>query len=519
MLILNSIFDFLTFSFKFLGNSNWAFLILSIFSIFLVLYNRKKVSYKFNLFDTLFFVFILTFLASLYFRQAPFGFVEYSSLFAGYFLYKFFQTIKFNIPKFFYYIFYLINIFTVFHFCSSSFDRLYGLTNFNQTLTTYPNLWALLMGIILILNFQSKRYFLIFSTAIAFFLTLSKTSILSLFLIVILLLFYSFRVLEKNNVCKNVLALFLALIISLGVIELKNTENYTLDRITNQSLSAQSSFNQRFVFFDQSLQMFKSFPFFGVGPGNFKALQPKYANEFYVLSEHPHNLELKILAENGIMSFIVMLAIGIIYLLINLKSLGNPHFLAFMFVLGQSQFDFNLNFTISVLICSYLLANSTKLKLKNFKYSKKIFNILLLQFIIVVLISSNDLVSSKIKNSDFLFLEPKDNQLLAKAYPNYWKFSPSKFSELSPYDNLNLHFDFAPSQSTDYDKLLNQVLDKTKVNFNFLILDDEIPYALKLACYYNLDQIHDDLKLAYTNELGKLNLNQAKQNYENSNCN
>ncbi|MBI95786.1 hypothetical protein CL656_01405 [bacterium] len=519
MPIFNTFFDFMTNGFKFLGNSNWAFLGLSITSILIVLYTRKQSKIQYNFLDTIFFSFSLIFFASLFMRQAPYGFIEYSTLFSGYFLYKFFQVKKIKIPNIAFYLFYLVNILSIIHFYISDFDRLYGLTNFNQTLTTYPNFWALIMGIVLISNFQNKKYFLTLITSISFFLTLSKTSILSMFIVVLLLLFFSFKKKNFTVVLKNLGVLFIGMILSLGLLNAKSLNSFVEERLTNNSISSQNSFNQRFIFFKQSLQMFKDFSVLGVGPGNFKSLQPTYAKEFYVLSDHPHNIGLKILSENGLLLTFITIFAGLIYLLLNIQNPINPFFLSIVFVLGQSQFDYNLNFSLSVIVCSFLLAKSTALKLKSYKFSNKFFNILLIQFIIVIMVSSIDLLNSKINNRDFLFLENGSNPNLSIKYPKFWKFNPSKFSELSPYDNLDLHLDFAPNDKSDYSNLLEDVIRKTKVNYNFLVLDDEIPYALKLACFYDLKTKFKDLKLAYTKELGKLNLNHAKQKYENTYCN
>ena len=514
-----SFFDFITNGFKFLGNSNWAFLGLSIVSVLIILYTRKKSKMQFNFLDTIFFSFSILFLATLFMRQAPYGFIEYSTLFSGYFLYKFFQIKKIKIPNIAVNLFYLVNILSIIHFYISDFDRLYGLTNFNQTLTTYPNFWALIMGIVLILNLQNKKYFLTLITSISFFLTLSKTSILSLFIVILFLIFFSFKKKNFTVIFKNLGVLFIGMILSLGLLNAKSLDSFVEERLSNNSIAAQNSFNQRFIFFKQSFQMFKDFPIFGVGPGNFKSLQPAYAKEFYVLSDHPHNIVLKILSENGLLITLVTIFAGFIYLLLNFQNPINPFFLSVVFILGQSQFDYNLNFALSVIICSFLLAKSTSLKLKNYKFSNKFFNILLIQFIIVIMISSIDLLNSKINNREFLFLENGNNPNLSIKYPKFWKFNPSKFSDLSPFDNLDLHLDFASFNNSNYNSLLEDIIRKTKINYNFLILDDEIPYALKLACIYDLKTEFKDLKLAYTKELGKLNLNHAKQKYENTYCN
>jgi len=519
MLIFNQLMELLTKGFQFFGNSNWAFLILSFVSLFFILKLRKIKNIKFNIFDTIFFIFTIFFFISLFLRQAPFGFIEYSTLFAGYFLFKYFQLKPIKFSKSSLYFLGLINFLVITQFYFSNFNRLFGLTNFNQSLTTYPNLWALITGSWLVYNFQSKRYFLTFLTSISFFLTLSKTSFISFFIVIFALFFISLKEKKLSIYFRNFSILAIGIFISFNILNLKDSTEFLNQRLTNQSISSQNSFKQRFIYFQQSLNMFQDLPLFGVGPNNFKALQPKYASEFYALSDHPHNIELKILSENGIFAFLTFALFILFYLLLNHKNLANPSFLTLIFILGQSQFDFNLNFSVSIILIAYLLANSIKLRSKDFKFSKIFFNFLLIQFIIITLISAVDLSKSKINNTEFFFLGMTSIKQKQSKYENYWRFNPQKVQELSPFDNLELHLDFSNSDKTNLKQLLDQVIKKTKINYNFLVSSDEIPYALKLACFHGLNQEFEDLKLAYTIELGQLDLLKAKEKYENFNCN
>lgn len=522
MLIFDKIIDFLTSIFQFFGNSIPAFFLYAFLSLVAIFYCYKKSLIRFNLFDSLFVLFSFFFLLSIIFRKAPFGFIEYSGLFSTYFFYKFFQAKPLFLSKIIFPIISGLNILTILAYLTSNFNRLFGFTNFNQSLITYPNLWALISGVLLILNLKTERYFFILTTAIVFFLTLSKTSFISFFIVFSILLISEFSKKSFKNLFPILITLLFAFILSVGILKIKNTDNYALDRISGNSISSQNSFQQRFIFFNQSLDMFFDYPFLGVGPGNFKSLQPSYASEFYTLSNHPHNLELKILAENGLFAGIILFISILIILALNLRNFTKPEFLAFLFILGQSQFDFNLNFVATLLILAYLLTQIIRLKLRESKLCYKFFNFILIQFIIVIMLSSLDYLDSKIHNHQYFFMNQASDFNFQK-FPNYWAFNPEKFVELTPYDNLDIHFNYTTQDygfnKDYYTSLINQVIDKTKLNYNFLVLDNQIPFALKIACQNQMLQLFDELKLAYIQELGKLNLKNSKQKYENITCN
>lgn len=520
---LKLLIEFPTQIFKFFGNSNSAFLFLNFATIFLMLYKKNNLlkNIKFNIFDSLFFLFSFFFFISIFLTQAPFGFVEYSGLFSMYFLFKFFQNKEVKIPNFSIHLVTLINLISIIFYFNSDFNRLFGLTNFNQTLTTYPNLWALILGLVIINSLPKQRFFLTLTSLVAFFLTFSKTSILC-FLIVFTI--YSFSILSKKTYklfLKNISLILIGFILSIGISNLKEENNFAINRLQNTSTSSVNSYNQRFTFFNQSLDMFKDYPLFGVGPGNFKALQPTYAVDFFTLSNHPHNLLLKLLSENGIFIFVTFSIGFLLYLLVNLKRLSDPSFLSVLFVFGQSTFDYNLGFSITIILMAYFLSKSIKLRQRNLRKFYKIFTLILLQFIIITLISSVAVIESKLNHKNMMFLESNNSKILSIKYPNYWAFNPEKFSDLSRFDNLKIHIDFIKGNADIgfYKNLLKDVIAKTNINYNFLVLSEEVPYALKLACNLKLYQEFDDLKLAYTTELGKLNLKQAKENYENFNCN
>ncbi len=541
MQLLNLILEVFTKGFQFLANSNFSFLILGFLTLALVFKNKDKI--KFNILDWLFFLFVIVFFISLILRQAPLGFIEFSSLVSLYFLYKYFQVKPFSLPTWIKPSIILVNLLTITTFYFGDFDRLVGLTNFNQTFISYPNLWALVLGCFILLQSSSKFRLLnlsyLLSLSTAFFLTQSRTSIIILVLVCLIKILEAFvrskasNFLAKfpKNFLKNLIIILLGLVIAASLINLKGTSTQALDRVKNNSISAQNSLQQRFSYFQESWEIFQDYPLFGAGPGGFEALQPSYSQSFYRLSNHPHNLELKLLSENGIFALILFIFTLVCILALNINKSFSPELLVFLFILGQSQFDYNLNFVISIIVLAYILSKISSLKLHSSPILKKA---LITLICLCLPLYSHSLIfatQAKHQGSDFYFLHT--NHKPASKYPNYWKFHPLKVQSLSPFNNLNYHYQYLEFQESQtlpssnqedfllinqYQSLLQDVIDKTKINYNFLVLSEQVPYALKISCLLQLESEFHQLKFAYLQELSKLDLQAVKNSYENYNC-
>lgn len=86
------------------------------------------------------------------------------------------------------------------------------------------------------------------------------------------------------------------------------------EKITFNAAEGRSSINERAQFWDNAFQMIAERPLFGWGPYSFRFVQPRMMTDVLATSDHPHNVLLKIAAEEGIpamvlFSIIVLIAI------------------------------------------------------------------------------------------------------------------------------------------------------------------------------------------------------------------
>lgn len=121
----------------------------------------------------------------------------------------------------------------------------------------------------------------------------------------------------------------------------------------------------RTEYFRQALLGFQARPFFGFGPGTFEAVAFRFQNLQAVWSNYAHNFYLQILAEEGILAFVVFMAFLISCIRESWKHVvknRNDPFLvgAFAAVLASalhSALDFDWHFPAIFLIFLLILAN------------------------------------------------------------------------------------------------------------------------------------------------------------------
>lgn len=77
------------------------------------------------------------------------------------------------------------------------------------------------------------------------------------------------------------------------------TENI-VTRVADQERSADQSSNERIEFWQGAWQLIKQYPWSGIGSDGFRFQYPRVQSELLALSDHPHNLFLKLAVENGI---------------------------------------------------------------------------------------------------------------------------------------------------------------------------------------------------------------------------
>jgi len=203
----------------------------------------------------------------------------------------------------------------------------------------------------------------------------------------------------------------------------------------------------------------------------------------------------------------------------NRNNFDDPNFLSFWFILGQSTFDYNLNFAFALILLIFALSKLKTSPQKDYDFmSKIIFGIVVLN-----LISISFYVLPKYFYKNYNYWIESSNQDLSLKYPNYFAFNINKVDYLTPFNNLDLHYQYLTTKKTNqidsdfYVILLNDVYQKTLVNYNFLVTDNQVPAALKIACHLSLSDEFNKIKLAYLNELSKLDIKITKN--ENINCN
>lgn len=150
-----------------------------------------------------------------------------------------------------------------------------------------------------------------------------------------------------------------------GLTSLKN-QNYTAvdlgSRLTFTEAEGGNSFSERLQFFEGALLMVQEEPLFGTGPSSFKFAYQPYQQGFLALSDHPHNVWLKLAAERGLPAALCLLAfLGYVFFKTSpfRKDVDRPFTLAawtgLLALLAHSMIDYNLNFVTNALTFWFIL--------------------------------------------------------------------------------------------------------------------------------------------------------------------
>ncbi len=134
----------------------------------------------------------------------------------------------------------------------------------------------------------------------------------------------------------------------------------TEERITFSNNEELTSVTERLDFFNGAIKLIEEKPFFGWGPFSFRYAYNPIQKTLLGSSDHPHNLFLKIGAENGLIAlfaFLAFLASVFVIVVKRFKSLGEQN-KNFVFVLctgvlgalAHSLIDYNFNFFQNLLL-------------------------------------------------------------------------------------------------------------------------------------------------------------------------
>lgn len=185
----------------------------------------------------------------------------------------------------------------------------------------------------------------------------------SMFLgIFIVLIFYLCLNINKINK-KNIVILFSIIIIMFSVFYFNS---YLYDYIPNYNrLLSIFDFNQdasikiRFNHYFNSWNLIRKKPFFGVGVGGYN----------YYFNGYPHNINLEIASENGLITlvvFYIVLSITLGRILFNKIKVDDNFkiiFLVFIMILLQTQFSYDLTMHKNLFVFYALLINITSLNI------------------------------------------------------------------------------------------------------------------------------------------------------------
>ena len=150
-----------------------------------------------------------------------------------------------------------------------------------------------------------------------------------------------------------------------GITNLKNQSSEAVDlgaRLNFAEAEGGNSFSERLQFFEGALTMIREKPLLGYGPSSFKFAYQAYQQGFLAISDHPHNLWLKLAVERGIPSALFLLAfLGFLFVKTNpfRKDSRDTFTLAawtgLLALLAHSMIDYNLNFVTNALIFWFIL--------------------------------------------------------------------------------------------------------------------------------------------------------------------
>lgn len=338
---------------------------------------------KFDKEELMLFIFLAFFIVSTFLSSSPYGYKEYMTFVGGALLYLFvsnLRTSKLPVRQFHWLTVLIITVFSLFgiyEITTGPASRLDGLFYGAEVYSNYPNAMAQLLLFGIPITWLLYRYYqknktvrTVISLALvinlmALWLTFSRAGYIA-FAIMLGASAALYLVREKKPVeMFRITATILTFIIIgwIGAVGINSLNEQPIDieeRVTSEDVSSEKSLTERYGFWSGSLKMASDRPVFGVGPGSFEYFYPEYQKGLLAISDHPHNLLLKILTENGYLatlSFFIFLALVAIksmweYIWIKNKESESYGILMIVF-LGltlHNLVDYNLNFTLLWLI-------------------------------------------------------------------------------------------------------------------------------------------------------------------------
>lgn len=171
--------------------------------------------------------------------------------------------------------------------------------------------------------------------------------------------------LSKKSLLSALLVVFFTAFFVSGLTHLKNQSSEAVDlsdRLTFSGSEGGNSFSERLQFFEGAVKLIEEKPLLGYGPSTFKPIYPSVQQGFLAISDHPHNLWLKLAVERGIPAVLCLL-LFIVYLFAKTNPLRkNNHdaftiaaWTALLALLAHEMIDYNLNFLTNALPFWFIL--------------------------------------------------------------------------------------------------------------------------------------------------------------------
>ncbi|MBI2463600.1 O-antigen ligase family protein [Candidatus Peregrinibacteria bacterium] len=202
----------------------------------------------------------------------------------------------------------------------------------------------------------------------ALYLTFSRAAYL-IFFIQCIFLAATLRPKRKKMAIQTILTIICVVVLVIGLQFLRARSFPTIsigERLTFQNQEKATSIRERLDFWEGSVKLALEKPFFGYGPYSFQFSYPHLQKVFLALSDHPHNLFLKVAAELGIPALIVLILFFLSFCWTCVKRFkfleGSERQMAIILAasaggaLFHAELDYNFNFIATIVLFWILLA-------------------------------------------------------------------------------------------------------------------------------------------------------------------
>lgn len=250
------------------------------------------------------------------------------------------------------------------------FNRLVGpLIKPNEAFSGFPNLaanlnlLALLPAFYFFINAHYKSRLISFGVILAnmvivtsLFLTYSRAAwFAAIFILALSIIFLGIKFGKNRRIIIKyllhaVFILFFSIALFIGINNVRSYSQSIVDtgeKISFQSEDQTSSITERIASIKRSINMTIENPLTGVGSGSYNFISQSYEQNFNTLSSYPYSLPFKILAENGMIAFSLILVWIVGLLFLALKRSKNYKLIAVLTVITlfvHHSMDNNFNF-------------------------------------------------------------------------------------------------------------------------------------------------------------------------------